>query len=633
MGIESVKPELSVPFPSIPETWTCPITGLVVPKDPRANLEWRARLLREAEQDPDMQEALMSACSQSILFWVNAFAFTFRVFDQDASGKRRQASNAHLPYVTWAIQDQHILEIEKAIDDGYDLLTDKTRDMGASWDHVVVFHHQWLFKAGRLFLEMSRIEDDVDGAKNPKCLFVKHDYINQWLPEWMLPAIERTKMHIVNLDNGSRIDGESSNKAAGSGDRRHAILMDEFAKMENAEKIKSSTADVAPCRLPNSTPWGPGTAYSKWRMSGKIRVFEMPWYEHPEKGLGRYTHLDEITNKWSIRSPWYDLETSKRSPKEMAQEIDRDHVGSGDTFFEAQRIVEHRALFSRPAISFRCIDFKETIAHSSIPDILLRKQREALNLSGANGPLRLWVHLIGGRLDQTKTYILGIDISKGQGASNSVISIYCRETGEKVGEYADANVPPHDFARVACAVALWVGGASHGGLPLVIWENNGDPGWNFGREFVKTFKYPNYYVDRTVGKAIETANKKYGWHSSPDKKKLLLGGLRRAYAHGGFINHSAEALDEALVYIEFPDGEIGPAALMEESASARKTHGDRVIADALCLWALEGGPRAKTQEIKAPNRSIGHRMATWKKNKLNAASGKQFDFRGVADAD
>lgn len=623
-----VKPELPTPFPVIRDHWRCPITGLFVPKDPTRNLQWRAKLLREAEDDQDLQRDLYTACSQSLIFWVNAFAFTFRVQETDAAGIRRQAQNAHIPYVTWDIQDKHLLAVQDAIDNGYDLLTDKTRDMGSTWDHVAVLHHQFLFREGRLFLEMSRVETDVDGADNPRCLFVKHDYINKWLPEWMLPRIERTRMHIVNCDNGSRIDGESSNKAAGSSDRRHAILLDEFAKMENGEKIKASTADVTPCRLPNSTPWGPGTTYSKWRMSGQIKVFSLPWYEHPEKGLNRYAIQDESSGKWKIRSPWYDLECGKRSPQEMAQEVDMDHIGSGDTFFEAHVIEEHKRLFARTPLCSRTIDFKKKITMDAIPSLLLRAERQALQITN-NGPLKIWVHLVGGRLDQTKTYILGIDISKGQGASNSVICIYCKDTGEKVGEWADANTPPYDFARIACAVAIWVGGASNNGKPLMIWEANG-PGWDFGREVVKKFQYPIFFTDRASGTTDEKEGNRYGWHSSTEKKEVMLGHYRRTLALGGFINPSEAALDETATYIRFADGYLGPAVLVEESPSARKTHGDRVIGDGLALWGADGAPRIRLNKgPQAPHKSIGGRKAEWTKNKKAQKAGKVFDFRGA----
>lgn len=630
-----IEPVLPTPFPPEDKFWTCPKTGLDCPLDPAANLAWRARLLQEAERDEGLQRDLLAASRESLLFWVHAFAFARLVQENDDTGKRRQARNPIVPFIPWPIQRDHMTAIETAIDVGEDLLTEKSRDLGSTWQHILVLHHQWLFRDNRLFLEMSRVESDVDGADNPRCLFVKHDIVNQWLPEWMRPPDVlpgqkyRTRMHLVNPLNGSRIDGESSNKAAASGDRRNAILLDEFAKMENGERIRTSTADVTPCRLINSTPWGPGTAYSKWRLSGQVKVFTLPWWESPEKGRGRYVAKDPDTGRYKIRSPWYDAECERRSPKEIAQEIDMDHVGSGDMFFDVAPIEQHKRLFARAPLARRNIDFRKGVANSAIPEILVRRQLNAVRVDagGGKGKLRLWAALPGGRLDQTRTYIVAADISKGQGASNSVLTIYCKETGEKVGEWADANTPPHDFARIACAVCLWVGGATHGGLPLLIWESNGDPGIAFGREVIHTFRYPRPYFDVVIGTGTDKATKRYGFHSSPEKKAALLSTLRTAYSVGGFINHSQEALDEALVYVTYPDGGIGPAYLFEESSSVRKNHGDRVIADALALWAASNVRPAKPEGPTPPARSAGWRRAAAMKRRKALAEGRVFDFR------
>lgn len=623
----AVQPELVTPFPSGRTEWVCPHTGLIVPKNPVKNLEWRAKLFEAAEDDKGLQQDLYTASAKSLLFWVNTFGMTFRIMDTDRAGKKRQVAEGNIPMITWDIQDLHLLEIEKAINDGYDLLTDKTRDMGSTWDHLFVFHHQWLFKEERLFLEMSRVESDVDGADNPRALMVKHDYINRWLPSWMLPQINRTRLHIVNEDNGSRIDGESSNKAAGSSDRRHALLLDEFAKMENADKIKAATADVSPCRLPNSTPWGAGTAYSRWRMSGQIKVFVLPWYEHPEKGRGRYTKQDDTTGKWKIRSPWYDAEAETRTQKEMAQEIDMDHIGSGDTYFEAHVLEEHRRLFKMKPLSNRIIDFKKGVASDAIPKALAHKHMAMLATKGSNGPFKIYTRLVHKRFDQTKNYVMGIDISQGQGASNSVISVICKETREKVAEWVDANTPPHDFARIACALALWIGGRDHGHLPLMIWEANG-PGWVFGREVVRKYKYPHFYRDKIAGTPTEKETKRYGWQSSREKKELMLGHYRQALAHGGVVNHSEEALEEALQYIYYADGGIGPAALIEESSSARLTHGDRVIADGLALWGLGGTPSSSVADGPAvPPNSPAGRKKQWDAKRRQSKKAESFDFR------
>jgi hypothetical protein len=558
-----------------------------------------------AEDDPGLQNDLLAACAQSLLFFVNAFVFTFKLKEVDAEGHMKQAEGMHAPFVTWEIQDEHLLEIERAIDTGYDLATDKSREMGASWDHILVFEHQFLFRPDSVFLELSRTEDYVDKSDNPKSLFWKHRYIRRWLPEWMVPAIDDVTMHFKNLQNNSVIDGESTNSNAASGDRRRAILLDEFAKVENGTKIRWATSDVTACRLVNSTPAGPGTEYSKWVKSGQIKKFVMPWWEHPEKGKGRYAVQDPVTGVWEITSPWREAEKLRRSPQEVAQEIDMNHIGSGSTFFESVPIEQHRALFARPPLFTRSIAFHPNVSTEAIPSIVATAQHGKVWPKGT-GPWKFWTNLAGTRPDQTKNYVFGIDVSKGQGASNSVISVICAETREKIAEFADATVPPYELAFQAVAAALWFGGSRRGGRPLMIWEANG-PGWDFGRVVVKTLQYPFYYTDKASGTVSENVGKRYGWHSNREKKEQLLGLLRRSYAHGAILNHSDLALDEALGYVYYDEGGIGPADLTKESESAKLTHGDRVIADALALLGLEDSPKVVVTEVVPPGRSIGHR--------------------------
>lgn len=596
--------------------WQDPATGIKVPKFPHENLQWRERLLRDAEDDTGFQDDLWAACRDSVLLWTNAFAFTFKLREFDATGQSLQVTDGvHCPFITWEIQDRHILEIEKAINEGYPLLTDKSRDMGASWDHLLVFEHQFLFKPDRMFLEMSRTEEYVDGSDNPKSLFWKHRYIRKWLPSWMLPQITDVTMHFTNQENGSKIDGESTNANAASGDRRTAVLLDEFAKVESGKKIRWATSDVTSCRLVNSTPAGPGTEYSVWKKSGQIKVFTMPWWEHPEKGLGRYVVQDEVTKAWKIRSPFYDQQAQERSPQEMAQELDRDDIGSGSTFFDAQPIEQHRALFVKPPTFTRGFKFKRDVAESAMPNAIMRRQMAQVEVA-KTGAWSFWLARTGEHPDQTKNYIFGVDISKGQGASNSIVSVMCAETREKVAEFADAKTPPYELALTVAAASIWFGGARNGGHPLVIWEANG-PGWDFGRVFVKTLQYPNFFMDKTAGTVREKAGRKYGWHSTREKKEQLMGLLRRAYAHGGIINHCDAALDEALSYVYYDGGGLGPAEFVKESESARMTHGDRVIADALTLLGVEDAPKNRQDTPVPPERSIGfRRRVALAKNKI-----------------
>lgn len=638
---------LPEPFPDIPVLWTDPVTGLKVPKSVPANIQYRIEILTKAQKDEGFRNAMFTAASQSLLFYVNTFVWTNRIFKIGPDGRVHQCSmaEAHVPFVTWTIQDKHLLEIETAIGgtvstgDGYDLLTDKSRDMGATWDHLAVIDHQWRFKADRSFLLLSRKQDCVDstGKKglgspaDPGTLFGKLDYISKWLPNWMMPMHTRTTIHLVNLSNRSRIDGESANASAGSSDRRTAIMLDEMAKMVEGEAIKRSTRDVTACRLVNSTPNGAGTAFSKWRMDGTIKVFVLPWWEHPEKGFGRYAKVNKATGIAKTRSPWYDIEETIRTPREMAIEVDMDHVASGDTYFSAEVILKHINLFAtKPPVSTGYqVAFRPDVALARMPEIIQRGSLEAiLARYTANGPWTFYQHLIDGRPDQTKDYVLGFDISKGQGASNSVISVGCIQERRKVAEWACGVIAPHDFAIIAVASAIWFGGSQRGHRPFMIWEANGDPGIEFGKMIVRVLKYPFYYLDRhTVAKIGVVQAKKYGWHSSPEKKFDLLNEYRRALDHGTFINPSVKALREAETYVYFPGGQIGPASLQFENASARKTHGDRVIADALCHKGMQESGIRVNRVIEPPKNSIGGRFTEWQRECEASKRQRTWDVR------
>lgn len=620
------KPDISSPH--LPDVWKCPHTGLLIPKTPAQNLTYRENLLSKARNDPHLQRDLIQACRESILYWINTFCYTYRIQETGPDGLSRPvpADRRVIPFITWPIQDEHILEIQSAITNGYCLLTDKSRDMGASWNHLTTLHHFWLFEPHSLFLELSRVRTDVDGSDNPRALFVKHDIINRYLPVWMLPKIKRTVMHIVNLDNGSRIDGESSNEAAGSGDRRKAVLLDEMAKMENAEKIKSAMFDVSPCILANSTPFGPGTAYTRWRNSGQIKVFELPWWTHPEKAKGLYPQYNEQTRSWTLRSPWYDAEATKRSPQELAQEVDADHIGSGSLYFDAAILESHKLKHARPPKTTLSVDFPPSMTTPEIAQAVHRSQHQLIRTT-PRGPLRVWATLnADNRLPQDTDYILGIDISAGQGASNSTISIINKTSREKVAEWASPHHPPHEFARIVCAVALWVGGRSHNGRPLIIWETNGSPGWDFTRQLTRVYSYPNLYRNqRLTAMSADRNTRRAGFHSDPTTKPMLLGAYRRALAHGHFINHSAEALDEAGLYVYLSGDQIGPSELVSSPLGARKAHGDLVISDALANFALPE-PRAARPD-QPPENTFAYRLAEHRKRKKLERQKRRFDFR------
>ena len=627
------KPKFDIPL-DFPALWTCPRTGLKVPKDPDKNVAYRVGLLKKAENDPIMQRDLLAACRESFLFWVNCFAFTYHQFETDPiTGRQVPAIQTHWPFVTWPIQDMGFELMQDAFENGKDLLTEKSRDMGASWMHLSFIHWLWLTRKGLEAREMSRTEAYVDS--NAKSLFWKHDYLNRWLPDWMRPpgvlkrgTANRTKMFIFNELNGSAIAGESTTEFAMSGDRCGILLLDEFAKVENGEAIRTATADVTPCRLVNSTPYGAGTEYSRWKKSGQIRVFSLMYWNHPQKGRGRYVTQEPVTKKYSIHSPWFDGQAERRTKKEIAQEILAQDLESGSTFFSIDEIEKHIALFAREPRILMNVDFKEGVANDQVQKFIQRKDIGSVTFKKAKtGKLRVWSHLFMDRPDQSQTYIFGIDTSKGQGASDSVVSIKCKQTKEKIAEWTCRNTPPYEFARIVVALAIWCGGAKPVGLPFLKWENNG-PGWDLGRLLVETFHYPHYFLDETRGQATKKKKKKYGWPSTREAKQDLLSRYNEALVRGEIINHSARGLEQAKYYVHYPGGGIGPAELSDKKAADMLLHGDIVIADALTVNDDEV-PKAKNNQRETPFRSFKYRMDEHlRKNKKQKGWRQKFNFAG-----
>jgi hypothetical protein len=122
------------------------------------------------------------------------------------------------------------------------------------------------------------------------------------------------------------------------------------------------------------------------------------------------------------------------------------------------------------------------------------------------------------------------------------MSITCNETREKIASFADANTPPH--ASHASRVRLRCGAAVATNVRSSFGKTTETPAsTSASRSFTSTV--PEHLLRQAVGTVREKVGKRYGWRSSPEKKAVALGLLRRAYAHGGFINHDEKALDEA----------------------------------------------------------------------------------------
>ncbi len=528
-------------------------------------------------------------CSRDLLFFINTFAMTY--------DPRLTPASTVIPFITYLYQDVSFDEIRDAIEIGFDELTEKSRDMGASWMYLSVFVWFWLFRPYTAFRMISRNENLVDKSDDPDALFWKAMFLIEHLPKFLQPRYNKVHLNLVNLDNGSTIGGCTTTSDAARGGRCTAMLPDEFAAVPDGDGMLRATRDVTHCRLFNSTHQGAGTAF--YRLSlGKIRKLVLHWSLHPLKSRGlyysrenklvihdkdfkgtvvvngiRYVFPEEYPFRLDgkLRSPWYDNECDRAvHPMEIAQELDMDPFASDFQYFDGDMIQAIEKENVRPPYSEGVLEYDE--------DTL-----DPLDfVSGENGHLRLWINPDAyGHFPEDLSVGCGADISAGTGASNSAATFVNLKTGEKIAEYANPWIMPEAYAKLCIALCKYFNSA------YMIWDGAG-MGRIFGDTVIK-LGYRNIYYRRNEKTLAKKVSDIPGCFLNTEEKKSVLGAYRRALKGRTFIQRSSEANQECLSYIFTTRNSIehSAAANSVDPSGAGDNHGDRVIADALANKALE----------------------------------------------
>ena len=588
----------------------------LVPKDYKANLKWRREVIEMCRHDETARAEFWDMCSRDILFYINTFLFTLN---------SRELNEPVIPFITYDYQDRFFSDVW-GLFGKEDIAVEKSRDMGATWMWLIMIEWHWHFVPWLAFLLISQKEEMVYKKGNEKALFSKIEFLHRFQPPWLLPTVDDRELHKGNLDNNSSIDGESTTKTSSTGDRRSVIFCDEFSKLDvnDGYKILQSTRAVTQCRIFNSTHFGINNAfYDLTRGDNKFKnVLRLGWWERPEFGKGLYRVkggkveiidtdydfgdydfvLEEPSNEYGYRSPWYDYEASERvlSKHEMAEEVDMNPVGGVFQFFD--EVVNKCLPDCRPPIRKGNIILKDKAVFERWEDV-------------EDGICKLWCEIderTGRPLPGD--YVLGIDISAGTGASNSAISVGNVKTGEKIAEIVSSDLLPYQWAYLAVAVAEWFNDAK------MCWEANGPTGREFGIT-VRDLGYGNVYYRENKDTGKQTANP--GWLSDKDTKPMLLGEYRQALFNKTFKNYSKYALNECLEYIRETNGDLvhRSSKNLIDPTGAGASHGDRVIADALCNWVMRSSINfTENVEPDIPVNSLAWRLNEQRKAERQKAN-------------
>lgn len=646
----------------------------------KQNIEYRKRLIRLLTDDSEFRKAFLEIAFIKPEIAFDSLFWTFN--------PRNQAGFRNLPFILRPQQRVVVNQLKDAIDSGYDRAINKSRDEGATEIVCKLFALYWLLSPESMFLIGSRKEEYVDrktcilGGRvtgDHKCLFHKVLYAIAHLPQCLIPNFDKVFMHFENMDNGAVIDGESTNENFAAGDRRTAIFLDEFGRVDYkiAQNIRDSVNDTSDCVIYGSTHfYGAGHPFNKVIRSKNVKVSVLPWYKNPTKAAGLYTSpdlnvieiididyyrklcplvfndveankpfiysdfetklltysedvqkvLSHITFKadgceeipGDLRSPWHDYREIRDTRRSLSQNVWMCPTGSSDMFFDAVINDRIRVKFVTPPTT------KGEIKYVLNPDGTIKSSQLVKNA----GKSRLWWWSIleSGRPIQQHNYILGCDASLGTGASNSVCAIYDVNTSEIVGIWRCPDTTPEVFADQVVSIANWVGGMHK---PFVIWENNGGHSINFGRRVTLFHKYYTVYINTSEDTKLRRRLNKYGWHSDRTSKDDLLTTLKIALneslktekSHKWVTIYDEVAIDELDDYIWYESGEIGASEKADESSGARARHGDTVIAIALCVLATKEQRKAVHRQVmSAPEGSMGWRLKEFRKTKRDKDS-------------
>lgn len=595
----------------------------LIPQGGVENWRYRLNIVNAGVQSARARRDIRLACKQDMLFYIQSFSWTV-----DPRGEDKV-----VPFNLWPIQRAAIVKLLWCIRNGRDCVIEKSRDMGASWLCLSVFEWLWRYRPGFDLLFMSRNEELVYKPGNKKALFTKLDILHENQPKWLMPRMKKRKRSWQTVEMGGSLDGETTTDASSVGDRRSAILLDEFARMPNAKEILQGSADVTRCRIFNFTPFGTdNTAYELTQKPGVEKV-RMHWSDHPTKRKGLYRWGEdepapEILDKeyvfppdypfvqdGKLRSVEYDYQESRRTPEEMAREWDINYQGSKTGFYSENIIkglIDHHA---RPPVW----DGDVNCDPESGEPIGFLKSEEA--------PLKLWLNFdLTGYPPRARMYAIGADISTGNGASNSVLSIWDCGTAEKVGEYCSPYTKPERLAVLAVALGRMFQSRT-GEWAKICWEHNG-PGAVFGK-LLLDLGYQNLWKrSNEFAKNAHTTNL-YGWFPSPDAIELAHTEYRAALQTGTVLNPCEAALRECLDFFRdemtgdirhsnMKGIRIGPGGI-------KKNHGDRVVADMLgvkvVLEQAMYGVRAKRNDAEMPVNCVAWRMKRADERRAEAGAG------------
>lgn len=361
-------------------------------------------------------------------------------------------------------------------------------------------------------------------------------------PSWLKPKKDgKWNDHLKQFtDTGSAIKFYSPEAARGKAVT--FLIVDEAAFIDDMDKHWKAMWPIlstgGSCTLVSTVNglgnWYEQTYHDAKEGNNKFHVIDLDYWEHPD-----YNDED-----------WVAEQKAQLGEKGFLQEVLREFLGSGETYFPA-RIITQLTEVTRNNAPNRKLWPK-----------WVHKNGRIAQLEGEHdkGAMWVWKEPVEGH-----EYIIGADAAEGQGENNdsSCFQIVDTSTLEQVAEFYSNLIVPHEFAQILQQVGVYYNNA------LVVIENMG-PGGAVLSNLQHTLFYENLYYESN-----KSANQKPGVKVNQTNRTLFLESLQNRLLNQTVRINSIRFVTELQTF------EYNPTTRKAQAQKGK--HDDAIIAMCMAL--------------------------------------------------
>jgi hypothetical protein len=363
------------------------------------------------------------------------------------------------------------------------------------------------------------------------------------LPAWIKPKKDgKWNDHLKQFtDTGSAVKFYSPEAARGKSVT--FLIVDECAFIDDMDKHWKAMWPIlstgGSCTIVSTVNglgnWYEQTYHDAKEGSNRFHVIDLDYWEHPD-------YNDE---------EWVKEQKAQLGDKGFLQEVLREFLGSGETYFPS-RIITQLTELTRNNYPSRKL-FPKWV--NKIGRIAQLEQEEH-----NKGAMWVWKEPVEGH-----EYIIGVDASEGQGENNDncCFEVIDTSTLEQVAEFYSNIIVPHEFAQVLNEVGIYYNNA------LLAVENMG-PGGAVLSNLQHTLFYENLYFDN-----LKSASAKPGIKIGQVNRSLYLESLQNRLLNQTMRINSARFVTELQTF------EYNPVS---KKAQAQKgKHDDAIMSMCMAL--------------------------------------------------